>query len=106
MRAHIGQQTEVKGSAIHVGNQGCAEYLRNRVLTRENAGNYSAAMQAELDALETKLALMLERYQSMRDETLKLRQQVVALQSSNKQLNDKLEDARARAEALFNKIPD
>lgn len=76
------------------------------MLTRENAGNYSAAMQAELDALETKLALMLERYQSMRDETLKLRQQVVALESNNKQLGDKLEEARIRTEALFNKIPD
>ena len=75
-------------------------------LTRENAGNYSAAMQAELDALETKLALMLERYQSMRDETLKLRQHVVALESSNKQLSDKLEEARLRTEALYNKIPD
>ncbi len=75
-------------------------------LTRENAGNYSAAMQAELDALETKLALMLERYHAMRDETLKLRQHVVALESNNKHLNDKLETALTRAEALFNKIPD
>jgi phage shock protein A len=63
-------------------------------------------MQAELDALETKLALMLERYQSMCDETLRLRQQVIALETSNKQLNDKLEAARARAEALYNQIPD
>jgi cell division protein ZapB len=78
----------------------------NAVLTRENAGNYSAAMQLELDALETKLALMLERYQSMRDETLKLRQQVVALESNNKHLSDKLEEARSRTEALLNKIPD
>ena len=75
-------------------------------LTRENAGNYSAGMQAELDALETKLALMLERYHAMRDETLKLRQQVVALESNNKHLSDKLNEARVRAEALFNKIPD
>lgn len=63
-------------------------------------------MQAELDALETKLALMLERYLAMRDETLKLRQQVVTLESNNKHLSDKLESARARTEALFNKIPD
>ena len=75
-------------------------------LTRENAGNYSAGMQAELDALETKLALMLERYRSMRDETLKLRQQVVSLESNNKHLSDKLEAARVRTEALYNKIPD
>ena len=78
----------------------------NAVLTRENAGNYSAGMQAELDALESKLALMLERYQSMRDETLKLRQQVVAMESNNKQLSEKLEEARIRTEALYNKIPD
>jgi hypothetical protein len=63
-------------------------------------------MQAELDALETKLALMLERYQSMRDETLKLRQQVVALESNNKQLGDKLEAASSRLVALLDKIPD
>jgi hypothetical protein len=80
--------------------------LIKRVLTRENAGNYSAGMQAELDALETKLALMLERYQSMCDETLRLRQQVISLESANKQLSDKLEAARVRAEALYNKIPD
>ncbi len=83
-----------------------ARAWQNRVLTRENAGNYSASMQAELDALETKLALMLERYRSMRDETLKLRQQVVALESNNKHLSDKLETARVRTEALYNKIPD
>jgi hypothetical protein len=76
------------------------------MLTWENAGNYSAGMQAELDALETKLALMLERYQSMCDETLKLRQQVISLESHNKNLNDKLEHARIRAEALLAKIPD
>ncbi len=76
------------------------------MLTRENAGNYSAGMQADLDALETKLALMLERYYSMRNETLKLRQQVVALESSNKHLSDKLETAVARAESLYSKIPD
>lgn len=75
-------------------------------LTRQNAGNYSAGMHAELDALETKLALMLERYQSMRDETLKLRQQVVALESNNKQLGDKLEAASTRLTALLEKIPD
>lgn len=63
-------------------------------------------MHAELDALETKLALMLERYQSMRDETLKLRQQVVALESNNKQLGDKLEAASSRLVALLDKIPD
>jgi len=83
-----------------------AELPRNPLLTRENAGNYSADMQAELDTLESKLAQMLERYQAMREETLKLRQQVVTLESSNKLLADRLEEARTRMETLFNKIPD
>ena len=83
-----------------------AEFRKLAWLTRENAGNYSATMQAELDALETKLALMLERYQAMRDETMKLRQHAVALENNNKHLNEKLEAALARVEALFNKIPD
>ncbi len=76
------------------------------MLTRENAGNYSAGMQAELDTLESKLAQMLERYRAMREETLKLRQQVVVLESNNKQLSDRLDEARTRMETLLNKIPD
>jgi cell division protein ZapB len=63
-------------------------------------------MQVELDTLESKLAQMLERYQTMREETLKLRQQVVTLESNNKQLADRLEEARTRMENLLNKIPD
>lgn len=63
-------------------------------------------MQAELDALESKLAQILERYQGMREENLQLRQQVVALENSNKQLSDRLSEARSRMEALLNKIPD
>ena len=63
-------------------------------------------MQAELDTLESKLAQMLERYQAMRAETLKLRQQVVVLESNNKQLSDRLDEARTRMETLLNKIPD
>jgi predicted nucleic acid-binding Zn-ribbon protein len=82
------------------------ELPRNPLLTRENGGNYSADMQAELDTLESKLAQMLERYQAMREETLKLRQQVVTLESNNKLLFDRLAEARSRMEALLNKIPD
>jgi predicted nucleic acid-binding Zn-ribbon protein len=63
-------------------------------------------MQAELDALESKIAQILERYQGMREENLQLRQQVVALENSNKQLSDRLSEARSRMEALLNKIPD
>ncbi len=63
-------------------------------------------MQAELDTLESKLAQMIERYQNMREETLRLRQQVVTLESANKLLAERFETARGRMETLLNKIPD
>ncbi|MCP5278789.1 MAG: cell division protein ZapB [Thiobacillus sp.] len=63
-------------------------------------------MQAELDALESKIAQMLERYQAMRGENLKLRQQVVSLENANKRLSERLDEARGRMESLFNKMPD
>jgi hypothetical protein len=63
-------------------------------------------MQAELDALESKLAQILERYQGMREENLRLRQQLVAMENSNKQLSERLSEARSRMESLLNKIPD
>ena len=64
------------------------------------------AMQAELDALESKLSQILERYQGMGKENLRLRQQVVALENANKQLSERLSEARTRMESLLNKIPD
>lgn len=63
-------------------------------------------MQAELEALESKLAQLMERYQNMRAENLKLRQQVVGLENAEKRLNERLEEARGRMETLFNKLPD
>lgn len=63
-------------------------------------------MHAELDALESKLTQVLERYHGMREENLRLRQQVVALENAKKHLSDRLDEARGRIEALLNKIPD
>ena len=63
-------------------------------------------MQAELDALEAKLAQILERHLAMRGENLKLRQQVVNLENANKRLNERLNEARGRMESLFNKLPE
>ena len=79
---------------------------QDRVLTRENGGVNSAAMQAELDALEANLTQLLERYQSVRQENMKLRQQLVTQENANRQLSDKLAEARTRLETLFNKLPD
>ncbi len=63
-------------------------------------------MHAELDALESKLSQILERYQGTREENLRLRQQLVAAENSNKQLSERLAEARTRVESLISKIPD
>ncbi|MBI5330322.1 MAG: hypothetical protein HZB71_06885 [Betaproteobacteria bacterium] len=63
-------------------------------------------MQNELDALEVKLAQVLERFQAMREENIRLRQQVVSLENANKQLLERQAEARARVESLMDRIPD
>ncbi len=76
------------------------------MLTRQNSGNYSVRMLEQLDTLNAKLAQLLERYQALRNDNQRLRQQVLALESSNKAMNERLDGARERMEALYNKIPD
>lgn len=63
-------------------------------------------MMEELDTLEAKLAQLLERYHALRSENLRLRQQVIGLENTNKALSDRVAEARDRMESLFNKIPD
>lgn len=63
-------------------------------------------MLEDMDTLETKLALLIERYHAMREENLRLRQQVVNLENTNKRLSDRLAQARGRMEDLFNTLPD
>lgn len=63
-------------------------------------------MLEQLDALEAKLAQLLERYQAAREENVRLRQQAVIMEDTNKVLSDRLTEARERMETLFNKIPD
>lgn len=63
-------------------------------------------MLEQLDDLEGKLSLLLERWQALRQENLRLRQQVVALENDNKLLTDRLAEARERVETLYNQLPD
>lgn len=60
----------------------------------------------ELDDLEGKLNLLLEQWQALRAENLRLRQQVVAMENTNKLLSDRLAEAKGRVEALYNRIPE
>lgn len=77
-----------------------------RLLTRQKLANYSVRMLEDMDALETKLAQLLERHQAMRIENVRLRQQMVAMENANKLLTERLADVRGRMEHLFNKLPD
>ncbi|MGQ9684696.1 MAG: hypothetical protein ACUVT2_00100 [Thiobacillaceae bacterium] len=63
-------------------------------------------MLEQLDDLEGKLSLLLERWQALRQENLRLRQQVVALENDNKLLTERLAEARERLENLYNQLPD
>lgn len=63
-------------------------------------------MLEEMDTLESKLAQLLERHQAMRAENLRLRQQVVAMENTNKLLTERLSEVRGRMETLFSKLPD
>ncbi len=63
-------------------------------------------MLEQLDDLEGKLSLLLERWQAIRQENLRLRQQVVALENDNKLLTERLAEAAARVQALYDKLPD
>jgi regulator of replication initiation timing len=63
-------------------------------------------MLEQLDDLEGKLSLLLERWQALRQENLRLRQQVVALENDNKLLSERLAAVTQRVEALYDKLPD
>lgn len=63
-------------------------------------------MLEELDSLEAKLAQLVTRYQTTREENLRLRQQVLALEDANKQMSERLNETRTRVETLFNQLPD
>ena len=96
---------------------------QNKLLTPQINANYSVStsqprenrrarrgpsqtMLEELDSLETKLAQLVGRYQTTREENLRLRQQVLALEDANKQLTERLGEARSKVETLFNQLPD
>jgi cell division protein ZapB len=63
-------------------------------------------MDAELSALEQKLAQVVQRLEVLREENRELRQQVAARTDENSRLNEKLNAARTRIEALLKQIPE
>jgi cell division protein ZapB len=63
-------------------------------------------MDPELDALEAKLAQLVERLEALREENRDLRQQVASRTDENARLAEKLSAAKTRIEALLKQIPE
>jgi chromosome segregation ATPase len=63
-------------------------------------------MISELDTLEAKIRLVAERCDTLRSDNGGLRQQLITAQQEIKQLNARLESARARLQTLLDKIPE
>ena len=63
-------------------------------------------MDPELDALEEKLAQLVQRLEALRAENRELRQQVATRTDENSRLGEKLAAAKTRIEALLKQIPE
>lgn len=63
-------------------------------------------MDPELDALEEKLAQLVQRLEALRDENRELRQQLAMRADENVRLGEKLGAAKSRIEALLKQIPE
>jgi len=63
-------------------------------------------MDPELDALEEKLAQLVQRLEALREENRELRQQVATRTDENSRLGEKLAAAKTRIEALLKQIPE
>jgi cell division protein ZapB len=79
-------------------------------LTQQIFPNYIAAMDAamdnELSSLEEKIRQAAELCRQLRRENRELRQQVVALQGTRRQLEQKIDGARDRLERLVGRMPE
>ena len=63
-------------------------------------------MDLELAALEEKLAQLVQRLETLREENRDLRQQVATRTDENSRLGEKLSAAKSRIEALLKQIPE
>jgi cell division protein ZapB len=75
-------------------------------LTYQHFPNYSQSMENELNALEGKLAQLIQVSGKLRAENHQLRQELAHALSSNRQCSDKVESAKARLEKLLLTLPE
>jgi len=75
-------------------------------LTKQGFYNYSAGMDADLKALEEKVAQLVALCQSLRTESIELRQALAQAQDETKQIKEQMAKASTRLEALIDKLPE
>ena len=63
-------------------------------------------MESELNALENKLAQLIQVSGKLREENRQLRQDLAHALSNNRQCSDKVESAKARLEKLLISLPE
>ena len=63
-------------------------------------------MDAELKSLEDKINQFVTLCQRLRADNHQLRQQLASTQNENKQLSEKVGDAKTRLEALLTQMPE
>ena len=74
-------------------------------MTRSLGLLYSLEMDAEIKALEEKIAQFIELNHRLRADNLALRQELAQAQGENKRLSEKIDLAKDRLESLLSKIP-
>ena len=63
-------------------------------------------MDVELKSLEEKINQFVKLCQRLRSDNQELRQQLASAHNDNKQLNEKIGDAKTRLESLLAQIPE
>lgn len=76
------------------------------MLTYQNFLNYSVTMDVELKSLEDKINQFVALCQRLRTDNHELRQQLASAHNDNKQLSEKIGDAKTRLESLLTQIPE
>lgn len=71
----------------------------------QGISTYSASMEADLKALEHKLAQLIALCQSLRAENLELRQELAQAQADSRQLKHNMTLATSRLQTLLERLP-
>jgi len=67
---------------------------------------YIEIMEAELTSLENKITQFIEVNEHLREETLKLRQEIASISQRNKQLEERITLASTRLERIVEQLPE